>query len=162
MLPSNEDISQVIQGKEGVIGLTAGSRQIVLTIDPMVNNWQEMLAYNLPGNMSMPIGLRQILIAVKQSTLLDWIVSEGMADSYAHLIYPDFVGPWTKVLSGEIESKLWNRIKPELDNTNIAFQYNVMYGSEKRISIIGEAIPGISYCAVGMAKSSGINACGMD
>lgn len=130
VLPSNEDISQVIQGKEGVIGLTAGSRQIVLTIDPMVNNWQQMLAYTLTREYEHAYWTKTNFKAVKQSTLLDWIVSEGMADSYAHLVYPDFVGAWTKAISGEIESKLWTRIKPELDNTNIAFQYNVMYGSK--------------------------------
>lgn len=136
VLPSNQDIFMMINGMGGISGLTAGSKQILLTIDPAIDKWKEMLSYNVAHEFNHAYWTKMDFNKTPRN-LLTYLVFEGRADSYAHLIYPNVVCPWTKVLSSGQESELWNRIKNQLDNTNMAFQYNVMFGVRNQFPLWG-------------------------
>ena len=45
VLPANPDNKAVIKSMSGIMGLTAGSKQVLLTIEPEVAGWEEMLEY---------------------------------------------------------------------------------------------------------------------
>jgi len=127
VLPSNQDVYMVTDGMGGVSGLTAGSKQIILTINPAIDKWKEMLSYNIAHEFNHTYWTKMDINKTPWN-MLTYLVFEGRADSYAHLIYPNTVCPWTKALSEDAESVLWKRIKSQLDNTSIAFQYSVMFG----------------------------------
>lgn len=137
ILPSNNNIKNVMEGKGGVSALTAGSKQILLTLDPGISKWTEMLPYNVAREFDYSYWTKMDFKNAPQRTLLDYLVLEGRADSYAHLIYPDVDCPWTKVLPADVESQIWNRIKGQLNNTDVAFQYDVMYGSKSQYPLWG-------------------------
>lgn len=132
ILPANNDIRNKIQGMMGISSLTAGSKQILLTINPQINGWKEMLPYDVAREYNHAYWTKINFNKSAHTTLLDCLVSEGRADSYAHLIYPGVICPWTKVLSEKLEADLWNRIKPELQNQDVAFQFDVMFGSKNQ------------------------------
>jgi uncharacterized protein YjaZ len=62
-------------------------------------------------------------------TLLDYLVFEGRADYFAHLLYPKVVAPWTIALTENQKSDLWTKIKPNLQSEDIRYQMEVMFGS---------------------------------
>ena len=129
ILPCNTDVEKIIQGMGGVSGLTAGSKQIIITINPGINSWQEMLPYDIAHEFNHTYWTKMDF-KTTQATLLSYLVFEGRADSYAHLLYPDVVAPWTRVLSEKVENELWNKIKSQLKNQDMAYQYNIMFGSK--------------------------------
>lgn len=128
IMPSTHDMFMKIEGMGGISGITAGSKQIVLTVEPAVYKWAEMLPYNVAHEYNHTYWTK-MNFTKSSHNLLDYLVFEGRADSYAHLIYPDIECSWTKPLPEDVESQLWNRIKPQLNDTDIAFQYGVMFGS---------------------------------
>lgn len=130
IVPSNYDIQKTINGMEGVLSSIAGSKQILITIDPEVNLWKEILPYNIAREYSQAYWTKMNFNKAYQSNLLDYIVSEGKADSYAHLIYPTAIAPWTNVFNLDVELDMWFKIKSQLKNQDIAFQDDVMFGSK--------------------------------
>ncbi len=136
IMPCNSDIEKINTEMGGVSGLTAGSKQIVISIDPGVNSWQEMLPYDIAHEFNHTYWTKMNL-KTAQWTLLNYLVFEGRADSYAHLICPDVICPWTKVLSEKMEADLWNKIKSQLKNQDMAYQYNIMFGSKNEYPLWG-------------------------
>jgi hypothetical protein len=53
-------------------------------------------------------------------TLLDVLVSEGGADSFAVILYPDFVPQWANAMTAAEQVEIWSEMKPVLDTTNPA------------------------------------------
>lgn len=137
ILPETEDIRPLLEGMKGVLGMTAGSKQILLVINPLLNGWTEMLPYNVAHGFSDTYWTKMNFNKSVPFTLLDYMVYEGSGDSYAHLLYPDVICPWTIVLSADAENQLWERIKGQLNNTNIAFQYEVMFGLRNQYPLWG-------------------------
>jgi uncharacterized protein YjaZ len=51
-------------------------------------------------------------------TLLDVLISEGSADSFTAILYPDFVPEWTTALSRREQVAVWALMKADLHTTN--------------------------------------------
>ena len=137
VLPCDADVEKVIKGKRGVEGMAAGSKQILITINSEINEWMEMLPYTIAREFDQAYWTKMNFNKAYQPTLLDYLVSEGRADSYAHLIYPNTLATWTKVMPKEVELEVWNKIKSQLKNTDVAYQYNVMFGSKSEYVLWG-------------------------
>ena len=137
IIPSNFDIEMVMDGIGGVMGLTAGSKQIMLTINPEISKWKEMLQDAVAREFEQAYWTKMNFNKSHPFTLLDYLVFEGRADSYAHLIYPDIIRPTDQVLPPKVEVELWNRIKSELKNTDIAYQYEIMFGHKDEYPLWG-------------------------
>lgn len=90
----------------GAGGFTAGSGKILLFVNPE-GDWKEWTPYitaheyhhaawthlwteDHPGQEPL-------------SDLVDYLIFEGRADSFAHLLYPDKIAPWTQALTPEKE-----------------------------------------------------------
>ena len=63
--------------------------------------------------------------------MLRYLVLEGKADSFAHMLYPDVKLPWTSALTENEKAELWNKIKPLLNSEDPNLLSEVMFGSEK-------------------------------
>lgn len=129
VIPVNPNLSQVIEGMSGIMGLTAGSKQIILTIEPGVVGWENMLEYAVAHEFNHAYWTDLNFGKSSKWTLLDYLVFEGRGDYFAHLLYPNAVAPWTMALTESQMSDLWNQIKPNLQSEDVGYQMEVMFGS---------------------------------
>jgi len=129
ILPANPDNKAVMQSMSGIMGLTAGSKQILLTIEPEIIGWEEMLEYAVAHEYNHMYWTKMNFGKSSKWTLLDYLIFEGRGDSFAHLLYPKVKAPWTSALNEKDKDDLWNKIKPKLQSEDIPFQMGVMFGS---------------------------------
>ena len=83
--------------------------------------------YHAAAHPDNPMGTNRI-------TLLDMLINEGGADSFAAILYPDFVASWTRAISLEQEIELWPRVRQALNTSDFAVIQDYLYGD-------GESIP---------------------
>lgn len=119
----------IIQGMSGIMGLTAGSKQFILTIEPDILGWENMLEYAVAHGYNHAYWTNENFGKSTKWTLLDYLVFEGRADYFAHMLYPDVIAPWLMALTETQKSDLWNNIKPNLQSEDIGYQMEVMFGS---------------------------------
>jgi uncharacterized protein YjaZ len=129
ILPANFDNKAIMQSMSGIMGLTAGSKQILLTIDPEITGWEDMLEYAVAHEFNHAYWTKMNFRKSIKWTLLDYLIFEGKGDSFAHLLYPKIKAPWTSALNEKNKADLWNRIKPKLQSEDIPFQMEIMFGS---------------------------------
>ena len=129
IIPVNPDSRQIIEAMGGIMGLTAGSKQIILTIEPDILGWENMLEYVVAHEYNHAYWTTVNFGKSFKWTLLHYLVFEGRADYFAHLLYPNVVAPWTIALTENQKSDLWNKIKPNLQSEDISYQMEVMFGS---------------------------------
>lgn len=130
IIPVNPDSRQVIKVMTGIMGLTAGSKQIILTIEPAILGWENMLEYAVAHEFNHAFWTSVNFGKSAKWTLLDYLVFEGRGDYFAHLLYPNVTAPWTIALTENQKSDLWNKIKPNLKSEDISYQMEVMFGSK--------------------------------
>jgi uncharacterized protein YjaZ len=129
IIPVNPDSRSVIKAMTGIMGLTAGSKQIILTIEPDILGWENMLEYAVAHEFNHAYWTNVNFGKSAKWTLLDYLVFEGRGDYFAHLLYPNVVAPWTIALTENQKTDLWNKIKPNLQSEDISYQIEVMFGS---------------------------------
>lgn len=129
VIPVNPNLKQVIEGMSGIMGLTAGSKQIILTIEPGILGWENMLEYAVAHEFNHAYWTNLNFGKSTNWTLLDYLVFEGKGDYFAHSLYPSVIAPWTMALTENQISGLWNKIKPNLQNEDIGLQMEIMFGS---------------------------------
>lgn len=137
ILPANYDIHMTMDGVGGVSGFTPGSKQIILIINTEESQWKENVSLTIAHEFNHTYWTKVNFYKSYQRTLLDYLVFEGKAESYAHLIYPNIPAPWTKALPEKVEADLWNKIKSQLKNQDMAYQYEVMFGSKNEYPFWG-------------------------
>ena len=129
ILPANPDNKAMMKGMSGIMGLTAGSKQILLTIEPEIIGWEEMLTYAVAHEYNHAYWTNINFGKSTKWTLLDYLIFEGRGDSFAHLLYPKVKAPWTSALNEKDKEVLWNRIRLKLKSEDYRFQMEVMFGS---------------------------------
>ena len=105
----------------GAGGFTAGSGKILLFVNPE-GDWKQWTPYitaheyhhaawthlwtgDHPGQEPL-------------SDLVDYLIFEGRADSFARLLYPDKIAPWTHALNQEEEREQWKVMRADLHNAD--------------------------------------------
>jgi uncharacterized protein YjaZ len=124
-------MSKIIKRMNGIAGITAGSKQIMMTIDPEVNSWSDVLAASLAHEYNHAYWTKMNYKNLHNWNLLSYLIFEGRADSYSHIIYPDRIAPWDTALSVNEKSDLWIKLKPKLQEVDPGFQRGVMFGSKE-------------------------------
>lgn len=130
IIPVNPNNKAVITAMNGIMGLTAGSKQIILTIEPDIAGWENMLEYAVAHEFNHACWTNINFGKSAKWTLLDYLVFEGRGDYFAHLLYPNVIAPWTIALTESQKSDLWNKIKPNLQSEDISYHMEVMFGSK--------------------------------
>ncbi|MES2515075.1 MAG: DUF2268 domain-containing putative Zn-dependent protease [Bacteroidota bacterium] len=131
IIPSTNGMKQIMQMMGGVSGLTAGSKQILLTIDPEDNSWKDALPAAVAHEFNHTYWTHTSLNTAYKWTLLRYMVFEGKADAFAHFLYPHAKSPWTTSLNEKQKTELWDRIKPLLSSEDPSVLTEVMFGSQK-------------------------------
>lgn len=129
--PSNADIKETIKFMDGVIAWTLGSKLICIVIDPNIVKLPVTLASCIAHEFNHAYWCKTYYNSSFQWTLLNNLISEGRADSYAHLLYPDAKCPWDSALTEQDKIALWKRIQPLLQKVDHSVYSEVMFGSTK-------------------------------
>lgn len=153
--PVSLEKKQIIKQMGGVMGLTAGSKQIILTIDTDVLGWENVLQYVVAHEYNHAYWTEKNFLKLTKWTLLDHLVFEGKADYFAHLIYPKVAIPWTMALTGKQKEDLMNRVKSNFQNENISLHMEIMFGS-KNYPIWGGYSLGYDIVSLALANNSNL------
>jgi uncharacterized protein YjaZ len=125
--PNLIDREELARKVKGVGGLTVGSKHIILNLDPSINEWEDMLEIAVAHEFNHAYWIKHNLKTCKE-TLLDYLVVEGKAETFSHLLYPDVKNPWDSTLSEKQKTELWNKIKTKLNNKDYSLQKKIMFG----------------------------------
>lgn len=124
--PSNWFIRERMNG---VNGWTFGSGKIILQIYP-TGEWKDWVPYVTAHEYHHSAWTSRYYTANQPEELIDRIIFEGKADSFAHLVYPAVTPPWTDALEAEEEQEQWQRILSQQDETNALVKSSYMVGNE--------------------------------
>ncbi len=139
------------QAMQYVNGVSLGAHTTLLFLWP-AHQWRETLAYttaheyvHLVRNRLFPRGLtggRMIYIKNDEpDTLLDAMLSEGLADTFAGGIIPQHHPHWTTALTPDIERAVWPQVERRLDDTDPQEIRRYLFGDGDRVPIwTGHAI----------------------
>ncbi len=131
VIPPSSELKTMMGTMQGILGFTAGSKQIIISIDTSIEGWKKMLPYAIAHEYNHMYWTKENFAKLTQWTLLDYLVFEGRGDYFAKLLYPKVNTPWTASLTPEEKQKLWIDIQPHLDNQDFSFQAEVMFGSQR-------------------------------
>lgn len=112
---------------DGIGGVTAGSHQIAITINPSVKGWEDNLEITIAHEFHHAYWTKFNLES-SNPAFLHRIIFEGKAEVFSHLLYPDIKQPWDNTLTETQKKELWTKIKPHLNSTDFSLQDNIMFG----------------------------------
>jgi uncharacterized protein YjaZ len=119
IMPLNPENTFPIQEMEGVAGETFSENAVLLQIDP---SFTEMaLKYTVAHEYNHTIEKEKS--SGTDYKIMNSLISEGKADSFATKVYPDKKVPWIEPLSVESEKIVLDEIREIIDDSNI---YNVL------------------------------------
>ncbi len=130
IFPSAGDYEQLTDQGGGISGVTLGSGKILILVDPTVDNWESMLSYVVAHEYHHSIWTSYKL-GEFGITLLDHLVVEGRADSFANIVYPELEVPWTASIDLNTERIIWKLIDDQLGKVNGEVINKVMFGDGK-------------------------------
>jgi uncharacterized protein YjaZ len=111
----------------GVLGSNVGAGKIWLEIYPN-GAWLNWIPYTVAHEYHHRVWLDQHDGQLQTADLLDSMVLEGKADSFARLLYPDRHAPWTEALTPEQELNQWQAMQKYLNARSDATQQKFMFG----------------------------------
>jgi uncharacterized protein YjaZ len=113
----------------GLHAFTLGIGRIIVSFDPTFGNWQKMLPYALAHEYHHSVWTSRNF-QTADLTPLEYIILEGRADSFADEIYPITDHPFINKLDKNIEKRVWNLIKPEMNKRNTTINDKIYYGTK--------------------------------
>lgn len=100
----------------GLTGMALGANIFWLQMYPGTD-WEKNLHYMVAHEYHHTVWFARHYND-EEFNLLDGIILEGKADSFAKTMYPDGFSPWTTALSDQQIEYQWNRIQEHLDSTD--------------------------------------------
>lgn len=130
IFPSVGDYEQMTDPLGGVAGVTIGQGKILILVDPTVDNWESVLSYVVAHEYHHSIWT-SMQLEENSFTLIDYLVFEGRADSFANIVYPEVEVPWTSSIDFNDEKTVWKLIDDQLGKVNNDVLNKVMFGGVK-------------------------------
>jgi uncharacterized protein YjaZ len=129
----------IVKKMNGIMAVTAGSKQIILTIDPEIDSWSDRIATTLAHEYNHAYWTKMdFKNPANKWDMLNYLIFEGRADSYCHFIYPHAdLAAWDTALSDKEKADLWVKLKPKLQSQDMSFQREVMFGGRDGYPIWG-------------------------
>jgi uncharacterized protein YjaZ len=113
----------------GVVAHTFGAGRIFITIDPTASDWRNQLLKIVAHEYHHSVWISRNFKTINFS-LLEYLILEGRADSFADLLYPDLESPWTNVFSLEKERSVWHHMKHVLHRRDAQLNMNMIIGDK--------------------------------
>jgi len=114
----------------GFHAFTLGSGKIIVSFDPTFENWQQYIHYALAHEYHHSVWTSRNF-KTADITPLEYIILEGKADLFANEIFPENNNPFWDMLDSEDEKRIWNLIKPEMNQRNTDINDKIYYGSKE-------------------------------
>lgn len=116
--------------REGMNGITGwAGQEIVLEIYPEPG-WLDFLPYVVAHEYHHVVMVDRYIDATQPATLLETLLLEGRADTFARQLYPNITPPWVagEALSQEQEREQWAFMKSRLTSTDIVVLRAYLFG----------------------------------
>gem|GEM_PF-854882 len=128
------------KGAMGFANLENGN--IILCIDPTFEKWKIYLPHVIAHEYHHIVWANSNLEEM-DDTLIEDILLEGRADSFADLVFPDNkIIPPIPPIEIDREKEIWNNIKENLDNTDSDYSKKVLHGDNKEFPLAAGYIIG--------------------
>lgn len=115
LFPANPDLSYLFRQMKGIAGGVMAKEDVILIqIDPSFFD-AEILKFTIAHEYHHAVYMEDNLVS-RTNTLLDTVILEGKADTFAKIIYPDINAPWSEPLSENIENDTWEILKGYLSS----------------------------------------------
>lgn len=133
---SSEKTFGEITKKISIVGLAYGDGKILLMIDPFNKEYEKLLPNILAHEYHHSVWLKREKLN-SEFTLLDYLIFEGRAESFANIVYPSIENS-TYSKFNEVEArKFFSIILDDLDSTEGNLLRDIMFGSSKYPSMAG-------------------------
>lgn len=170
LLPGDGHSRVLARQMNGVLGFSLGAQAMMVFLWP-VTGWQKWLAYtvsheyvHLVRNLLFPRGpAGGKLIYVKTQepeTLLDALITEGIADVFATEAHGDVSPPWIDALKPGANDGLWARVHRRLSVSDPTEIRRILFGDNDRVPVwtgytVGyQVVKGYLQCNPGVQSSS--------
>lgn len=131
LIPANPEYRELFKKYgTGMHAVTVGTGKIIITIDPTFGNWQEHLRYALAHEHHHSVWTSRNF-KTSDFTPLEYLILEGKAESFAMGLFPNANHPFLNRLSKAEEKRIWNLIKPILNNRKSTATENLYYGTNE-------------------------------
>lgn len=129
IMPLRPEDNFVINKMEGVSGVTYNDKDIFIQIGTSFS--ENMLKYVVAHEYHHAIN---ILANGEMAlyTVLDRILFEGKADSFARIVYPDISSPWREPLSEESTAIVLEELRKNANSTSIKIYKNFFNGNSAK------------------------------
>jgi uncharacterized protein YjaZ len=128
VMPINPENTFTIQEMEGVAGITLSENTVLLPIDP---SFTEMaLKYTAAHEYNHMIVLENSERNV--NGLIDPLIFEGKADSFAKMVFPDKNVPWIEPMAVESEKIVLDHIKNNIDTFDSSIYDGLLNGDSTK------------------------------
>ncbi|WP_342601223.1 DUF2268 domain-containing putative Zn-dependent protease [Psychrobacillus sp. FSL H8-0483] len=129
IMPLRPEDNFAISKMEGVNGVTYNDKDIFIQIDTSIS--EDKLKYLVAHEYHHAIN---ILANGERAfyTVLDMILSEGKADSFAHIVYPEISAPWTEPLSEESTAIVLEELRKNADSTSVKIYKDFFHGNSAK------------------------------
>lgn len=114
----------------GVGGFAASAGNIWLFVQPE-EDWEGWMPNVVAHEYHHSVWTERYYDASREYELIDNLVFEGKADSFARLLYPDKVAPHTEALTPTQEAEQWDAMQDELDSTSFKTHRRYIFGLEE-------------------------------
>lgn len=128
-IPANPEYWEIFTSYGiGLTAVTLGTGKIIVSINPTVENWEQLLPYTLAHEYHHSVWTSRNF-ETSDFTPLEYLIFEGRADSFAKESFPNTKHPFINSLSKEQENKVWGLLKSELHVRNSHLNDKMMSGA---------------------------------
>jgi len=113
----------------GVVAHTFGTGRIYIAIDPTVPGWKKQLPKIIAHEYHHSFWISRNFKTINFS-LLEYLLLEGRAESFADLLYPDIDSPWINIFGFEKEQQVWYKIKDVLHRRDGQLNLRIAVGDK--------------------------------
>ncbi|MCH8063055.1 MAG: hypothetical protein IH861_11190 [Chloroflexi bacterium] len=143
LLPGDGNSTVLVNKLNGALGFSLGAQVMMVFLWP-TEGWQTWLRHtvtheyaHLVRNLLFPRGLsggRLIYLRTQEpETLLDALIAEGLADTFASQVLPDIEPLWTKAPFDSREAVVWRRVHRRLGVSDPIEIRRILFGDNDRI-----------------------------
>ncbi len=129
ILALNPARRHVLERQNGVTGSCVGDN-ILLEIHPGGENWQRWVPYVLAHEYNHTVaGYTHFYLKGRTcASLLDSMIFEGLADTFANSLFPGLDPTWTRALTSRQETEQWKIMQPYLDSPDPEHYLRFIFG----------------------------------
>ena len=105
---------------------------IWIYVNPMDDNWKCLHSGILAHEYHHSVRIEKVNLGTV-GTMLDSLILEGQAETFAQMLYPDSGLKGSLTLPIAEEKKMWDKIKENLNSFDYSYQYDILYGTRREI-----------------------------